>query len=95
MPPRTSSATTTTGMTTAMAVLPPVLRPPLFSFCTFCSPVWLVLDGAEVPVPEGDPAIPVGCPALVLVLYEVMKMTLGCSPARVGEGVTVMMDVST
>jgi hypothetical protein len=43
-------------MTTAIAVLPPVLSPAESSFCAPCSSV-PVLDGSDAPVPEPAPGV--------------------------------------
>jgi hypothetical protein len=88
----TNKATTTTGTTTAMAVLPPVLKP--FELCFWESWNWVppVLEGLGDPVTE--PPVDTGWP-LVLVTNEVMTMGVGVSPSRDAEGVMTMTDVST
>jgi hypothetical protein len=76
-----------------MAVLPLVVRPPLFSFCAFCRLVEPVLVGvALAPEPDapfvGSAALPVG------LMTEVMVMTCGGWPGAVADVMTTM-DVST
>ena len=95
IPARTNNATTTTGTTTAMAVLPPVVRPqPSFCFSGFCNDA-----GADV-AEEGaaDDTLPVACEgeALVMTDVRVTTMTGGVCPDTVGDGVMneVMICVS-
>lgn len=82
----------TMGMTTAMAVLPLVERPPLSSFCAFCRLVEPVFVGlALAPEPEapfvGSAGLAVG------LMTEVMVMTCGGSPEAVADVMTTT-DVS-
>ena len=82
MPARTSRATTTTGTTTAIAVLPLGPSPLVgFAFLISCS------FGSVVPVgvggPDGDESTPEGLDG-GRVVTTVMTMTLGDWPGEVG-----------
>lgn len=96
IPAMTNRATTTTGTTTAIAVLPPELRP-------FCSVPSLACEGPlPTPVLEAPrvvaveakpPVVPVAAgPSRVTT--EVMMIGVGVSPLLTG-GVNVTMEVAT
>jgi hypothetical protein len=82
----------TTGMTTAMAVLPPVLNPLEPSLWAPWRPAGSVLDGLLT----GWPALLVACDCwLVGVMTEVMVTTAWVCPEASGDGVTTMIEVRT
>lgn len=77
----------TMGMTTAMAVLPLVERPPLSSFCASCRPVVPVVVGLALP-PLAD--APLGGAAVLAgeLMVDVMVMTCGGRPGAVADVMT-------
>lgn len=86
-----SSATATMGITTAMAVLPPVLSPVEPSFWAPWSPAASLLDGVLL-----APAVLPPCVgAADGVMVETTVTTDGVSPAAVGVCVTRINDVRT
>lgn len=85
MPARTNKATTTTGTTTAMAVLPPVPRPPpSFDFSGFCREAGAVVVEDD----DAECAALVACDTWDGVMTEVTTTTEALCPETEGDTVT-------
>lgn len=95
IPARSSRATTTTGTTTAIAVLPPVLSP----FWVVPSAGWgeevFALDGPRELALVAMPPAPDAAEEASRVITEVTMIGVGVSPGRVVEGTTVTSEIRT
>lgn len=94
IPAKTRSATTTTGTTTAIAVLPPVESPFCVAPSWVTGPAVLVLEDPRVVAVEARPPLPVVAAGPSRVTTEVTTIGVSVSPSRLADGVMVVTDVT-